>query len=228
MPRGESFAPEMEPSPERAETESKLAKLGDQLAVVEKRIREASGPEEMLEAILEMQPIQDQMGALKAEVSRLVVHERLEQEGVEPAAREEAVEFSEKRKENAGLIQAAREEIKRLTPDLKRAEAELKEATTLELSEFLDALAKRDEVQALLTTQEVLVRRLSLENLSLASSLHTIETALQFKMEPSDFTSAETKWFKKGKKMSDFWEMEAAERSAMVDKLEDEFMAEAA
>lgn len=84
-----------------------------------------------------------------------------------------------------------------------------------------------DSIQAKLSSLEVEVRRLTLENLALASSLSTMKEKKLSDEKPS-FTAAEEKWFKKGKGMSDFWEMEAAEREAMVDQLEEEFMAEAA
>jgi len=84
-----------------------------------------------------------------------------------------------------------------------------------------------NRLQEQITALETSARRMAIDNLALASDLHTLKEKGITKEEP-DFTSTERKWLESGKKRSDFWEMEAAKREEAVSKLEEEFFVEAA
>ncbi|MBI5071854.1 hypothetical protein HZB93_03120 [Candidatus Falkowbacteria bacterium] len=226
MPRGESmsFSPEEKvPSPERGLEEFIINDLTDLMATAQEKVKGAKTPEEVLNAILVMEKIQPRLEQAKTNARWLTVVES--SEGVEAGFKEQFLEFAKKRDENAEAIKEVRGNIKKVTADLKAAEAKLEGADRPEA--ILKEISNVDGIQAKLSSLEAEVRRLALENLALASSLSTMKEKKLSGEKPA-FTTAEEKWFGKGKKMSDFWEAEAAEREAIVDQLEEEFMAEAA
>ncbi len=226
MPRGESMrfaTPEMSMAGERAEIESKLTKLADQMAAIEKGVRAVGSPGETLSAILEMEKIQSEMAPLKADLRRLSIIEAAG--GVEAGFKEEAIRTVEKRAENAEAIKEARKQVEALSAELEKAEKTLSTATGAK--NVLDAITTVDRLQAQITALETSARRLAIDNLSLASDLHTLkEKGITEEVIP--FTPAENKWFESGKNRSDFWEMDAAEREAAVSDFEESFLEEAA
>jgi len=116
------FAPaEMSMEEGKAEVESKLAKLADQMAVIENRIRSGEGPGETLDTILEMEKIQREMAPLRADLKRLRILEAAG--GVEAGFEGEAVRIVEKRAENAEAIKNAKGQMKALSTELEKAEA---------------------------------------------------------------------------------------------------------
>jgi len=216
-------APEMSMEEEKAEINSKLAKLADQMAAIEDGVRAAERPAETLSAILEMEKIQRDMAPLKADLKRLSVLETAG--GVEAGLKEEAVRIVETRGKNAEAIREAKKQIETLSAELQKAEKALNDANGSR--NVLDAITVVDSLQARITALETSARRMAIDNLALASDLHTMKEK-GITEEEIPFTATENEWFEGGKNRSDLWEMEAAEREETVGKLEEEFFAEAA
>jgi hypothetical protein len=216
------FAPPEMESGERAGLETELKALKKTIEWAAEEARKAEGPGETLAAILKMQELRAQAAPLEADLRKMRVLEQTE--GVEVGLRNEALKMAEQRTENAEAIRDIEEKVKKLSAELKEAEAALEGGSGLEI---LDALTAVDRIQAELGELELSARRLAIDNLALASDLHTLKER-GITEEEIPFTAAEDKWFEGGKKRSDLWEMAAAERERTIDELEEEFFAKAA
>ena len=217
------FAPaEMESSTEKAHIEAQLSKLGSELAKVAEKLKEVESPQGIQSVILEMERLRAEAAPLEAALRRMRVLEQTE--GVEAGLKKEAVKMVEQRAANAEAIKETQKQIEALSSELKQAEKKLESASG---AAVLDALTNVDIIQAQITALEASVRSKAIDNLDLASDLHTLKEK-GITQEKIDFTAAEQDWLEGGKNRSDFWEMELGEREKMIDGLEKEFFAEAA
>lgn len=216
------FAPPEMESGERADLEAKLDQLRGKSEKAVEEIRKAESPEETLAAILKMEEFRVQAAPLEADLRKIRVLEQTE--GIEAGLKGEALKMAEQRTENAEAVKVIEEKIEKRSAELKEAEATLKGGSGVEI---LDALTAVDKIQAELRELEVSARRLAIDNLALASDLHTLKEQ-GITEEEIPFTAAEDKWFEGGKKRSDLWGIAAVERERKINELEEEFFAKAA